>query len=406
MAILTDKVVATFTKKSFATIIEAVRGCLTLAQIRTRKTKVNGQNGIALEITKRGKGERTADNTFLLDLFTEFKTAQEDKGNSQKTIEFYLRGYFKLCEFIDMVYMKATAAKELGLPAPTKPTPLSDVSEKEAVNRAGGLFPISLLTTDGLERDYRKYLNNLGVNEQTIAAYFRAYRAIAYFAMEEGWIPRRKISIKQPEPPIKNCYTDDEIKRLVRKPKTDDFLENRNWVMVNYFLATGNRVSSVADLRIGDVDLDEGYITVNRQKNGKPTRIPLVKKITRILRAYIDDYRTEVNGVPVGLNEPLFCNLYGEKLSENGIKKAIANYNRSRNVEKTSVHLFRHTFAKKWIIDGGDLLQLEKMLGQSSLKMVQHYSNLYASDIKEQAEKHAVIAKTKGNGRKIRKRIV
>lgn len=377
-----------------------------MAQIRTRKTKVNGQNGIALEITKRGKGERTADNTFLLDLFTEFKTAQEDKGNSQKTIEFYLRGYFKLCEFIDMVYMKAPAANELGLPAPTKPTPLSDVSEKEAVNRAGGLFPISILTTDGLERDYRKYLTNLGVNEQTIAAYFRAYRAIAYFAMEEGWIPRRKISIKQPEPPIKNCYTDDEIKRLVRKPKTDDFLENRNWVMVNYFLATGNRVSSVADLRIGDVDLDEGYITVNRQKNGKPTRIPLVKKITRILRAYIDDYRTEVNGVPVGLNEPLFCNLYGEKLSENGIKKAIANYNRSRNVEKTSVHLFRHTFAKKWIIDGGDLLQLEKMLGQSSLKMVQHYSNLYASDIKEQAEKHAVITKTKGNGRKIRKRIV
>lgn len=377
-----------------------------MAQIRTRKTKVNGQNGIALEITKRGKGERTADNTFLLDLFTEFKTAQEDKGNSQKTIEFYVRGYFKLCEFIDMVYMKATAAKELGLPVPTKPTPLSEVSEKEAVSRAGGAFPISILTTDGLERDYRKYLTNLGVNEQTIAAYFRAYRAIAYFAMEEGWIPRRKISIKQPEPPIKNCYTDDEIKRLVRKPKTDDFLENRNWVMVNYFLATGNRVSSVADLRIGDVDLDEGYITVNRQKNGKPTRIPLVKKITRILRAYIDDYRTEVNGIPVGLNEPLFCNLYGEELSENGIKKAIANYNRSRNVEKTSVHLFRHTFAKKWIIDGGDLLQLEKMLGQSSLKMVQHYSNLYASDIKEQAEKHAVIAKTKGNGRKIRKRIV
>lgn len=377
-----------------------------MAQIHTRKTKINGKNGVAVEITKRGKGERTADNTSLLELFTDFQTAQEDKGNSQKTIEFYLRGYFKLCDFMDTVYIKAPIAKELSLPVPPKQTPLSDISEKEAFSRAGGQLPISLLTVDGLERDYRKYLNNLGVNEQTIAAYFRAYRAIAYFAMEEGWIPRRKISIKQPEPPIKNCYTDDEIKRLVRKPKTDDFLENRNWVMVNYFLATGNRVSSVADLRIGDVDLDEGYITVNRQKNGKPTRIPLVKKITRILRAYIDDYRTEVNGVPVGLNEPLFCNLYGEKLSENGIKKAIANYNRSRNVEKTSVHLFRHTFAKKWIIDGGDLLQLEKMLGQSSLKMVQHYSNLYASDIKEQAEKHAVIAKTKGNGRKIRKRIV
>ena len=68
--------------------------------------------------------------------------------------------------------------------------------------------------------------------------------------------------------------------------------------------------------------------------------------------------------------------------------------------------MFSHTFEKKRNVEGCDLLQLEKMLGQSSLKMVQHYSNLYASDIKEQAEKHAVIAKTKGNGRKIRKRVV
>ena len=341
-----------------------------------------------------------------MELFTDFQTAQEDKGNSQKTIEFYLRGYFKLCDFMDTVYIKAPIAKELSLPVPPKQTPLPDISEKEAFSRAGGQLPISLLTVDGLERDYRKYLADLGVNEQTIASYFRSYRAIAYFAMEEGWIPRRKITVKQPEPPIKNCYTDEEIKRLLRKPKTDDFIENRNWVLVNYFLATGNRVSSVADLHIGDVDLDDGYITVNRQKNGKPTRIPLVKKITRILRNYIDDYRTEVDGIPVGEDEPLFCSIIGEKLSENAIKKAIANYNRNRHVEKTSVHLFRHTFAKKWIVDGGDLLQLEKMLGQSSLKMVQHYSNLYASDIKEQAEKHAVIAKTKGNGRKIRKRVV
>lgn len=178
-----------------------------MAQIHTHKTKINGKNGVAVEITKRGKGERTADNTSLLELFTDFQTAQEDKGNSQKTIEFYLRGYFKLCDFMDTVYIKAPIAKELSLPVPPKQTPLSDISEKEAFSRAGGQLPISLLTVDGLERDYRKYLANLGVNDQTIASYFRAYRAIAYFAMEEGWIPRRKITVKQPEPPIKNCYT-------------------------------------------------------------------------------------------------------------------------------------------------------------------------------------------------------
>lgn len=378
-----------------------------MAIINAKKEEfvINGKPSprVAIEITKRGKGERTADNTSLFELFTEFNTAQEDKGNSEKTIEFYLRGYFKLCEFIRAQYINAPVAKVLGIPvAAEKLEPTSENAER----LIGVYYPISMLTIEGIERDYRRYLEGEGLGAQTIASYFRAYRAIAYFAMEEEWIPRRKITIKTPEPPIKNCYTDEEIKRLVRKPKTDDFLENRNWVMVNYFLATGNRVSSVAALKLKDVDLDDGYITVNRQKNGKPTRIPLVKKIIRILRQYIEDYRTEIDGIPVDEDEPLFCNIYGEPLSENAIKKAIANYNRSRHVEKTSVHLFRHTFAKKWIIDGGDLLQLQKMLGQSSLKMVQHYANLYASDIKIQAEKHAVISKTKGSGRKIRKRIL
>lgn len=84
-----------------------------MAQIHTRKTKINGKNGVAVEITKRGKGERTADNTSLLELFTDFQTAQEDKGNSQKTIEFYLRGYFKLCDFMDTVYIKAPILRKM-----------------------------------------------------------------------------------------------------------------------------------------------------------------------------------------------------------------------------------------------------------------------------------------------------
>ena len=378
------------------------KGLVHMAQIRTRKTKENGINLVDIELTKRGKGNRTADNTPLAVLFQDFLTVQEDKGNSEKTIEFYVRGFYKFCEFICICYVDLPSLRAIG----KSPDDISEIKPAKESYKRGAALPIALLTVDGLERDYRHYLTTIGLNAQTVAAYFRAYRAIAYFAMEEEWIPRRKIVVKEQEPPIKNCYTDEEIKKLVRKPKTDDFLENRNWVLVNYFLATGNRVSSVAALRIQDVDLEDGYITVNRQKNGKPTRIPLVKKIVRILRQYIDDYRTEIDGVPVGVDEPLFCNIYGEPLSENAIKKAIANYNRKRNVEKTSVHLFRHTFAKKWILDGGDLLQLEKMLGQSSLKMVQHYANLYASDIKQQAEKHAAIKKTKGNGRKIRKRIL
>jgi len=53
-------------------------------------------------------------------------------------------------------------------------------------------------------------------------------------------------------------------------------------------------------------------------------------------------------------------------------------------VQKTSVHLFRHTFAKKWILSGGDIFRLQKLLGHSSLEIVKEYVNIFGADLKAQ----------------------
>jgi integrase/recombinase XerD len=242
------------------------------------------------------------------------------------------------------------------------------------------------------------------VNNQTITSYLRDYRAIMYYCMEHGWIKPFKIVIKDIPTPIKDCYTQKEIDRLLRKPNTDNFTEYRNWVIVNYLLATGNRIQTIINIKVGDVDLEDGYININVQKNKKVSRISIISKMTNILREYISLYRTDDEGYTID-DEYLFCNKYGEKLSDNALKRAIAHYNQSRGVNKTSIHLFRHTFAKMWIISGGDIVSLQQMLGQSSNKMVQQYANLYASDIKEKAEQHSILsnAKTK-SGKTLRRR--
>ncbi|MCL2697847.1 MAG: tyrosine-type recombinase/integrase, partial [Oscillospiraceae bacterium] len=61
---------------------------------------------------------------------------------------------------------------------------------------------------------------------------------------------------------------------------------------------------------------------------------------------------------------------------------AIQTYNRNRGVEKTSIHLFRHIFAKNWIMNGGDIFRLQKILGHSSLEMVKEYVSMLGVDIK------------------------
>jgi integrase/recombinase XerD len=70
-------------------------------------------------------------------------------------------------------------------------------------------------------------------------------------------------------------------------------------------------------------------------------------------------------------------------LKSSSLNSAIRNYNLSRGVKKTSVHSFRHTFAKKWILNGGDAFRLQKILGHSSMKMVREYVNMYDEDLKK-----------------------
>lgn len=82
----------------------------------------------------------------------------------------------------------------------------------------------------------------------------------------------------------------------------------------------------------------------------------------------------------------LFCDSYGNGITKRSLQSSIQNYNNSRGVQRTSIHLFRHTFAKKWILNGGDVFRLQKMLGHSSLDVVKEYVNMFNADLQNQFE--------------------
>jgi integrase/recombinase XerD len=94
-----------------------------------------------------------------------------------------------------------------------------------------------------------------------------------------------------------------------------------------------------------------------------------------------------------GRNEYLFCDEFGGFLTENALRLAIRKYNTSRGVERTSIHAFRHSFARKYLVDcGGDAFTLQKLMGHSTLKMTRHYCNIFNSDLVENHELHSPLA--------------
>lgn len=268
------------------------------------------------------------------------------------------------------------------------------------------MLPLSALELDDFDSLYKEYiLGVLGNSEQTLNNLFRGWRAIAYFAMERDWIAKRKIHIKDIEPPIKNVYTQEEINRLLKRPNLDDFVEYRNWVIIKYLLATGNRISSISNLKVGDIDLDEGYANINYQKNRQPIRTPLTESIKAVLREYINNYRCDDDGYPL-TEDFLFPTIYGNKCDSVALGQSLAAYNKAHGVAKTSTHLWRHTFAKNWIVNGGDVLSLQKILGHKSLTMVRRYANLYSTDLKPKVEQFAPInsVKVKSGRKKLQRR--
>lgn len=58
---------------------------------------------------------------------------------------------------------------------------------------------------------------------------------------------------------------------------------------------------------------------------------------------------------------------------------------------RVSPHTFRHTCAKMYIMRGGDILSLQKLLGHSSLDMVRHYVELWGSDLQLMHKKFSPV---------------
>lgn len=170
---------------------------------------------------------------------------------------------------------------------------------------------------------------------------------------------------------IKEIYSPEELCVLLQKPAMaeQNFMSYRNWVLVNYFIATGNRPRSVSNIKIQDLELNSGYIKLTATKNKRQQLIPLEPRLCAILKEYLKVRQ----GTPT---DYLFCNQYGGHISENGIYHAICKYNKSHDIFKTSLCLFRHTFATLFMIySHGNIYKLSKRLGHSDTKITENYIN-------------------------------
>lgn len=257
-------------------------------------------------------------------------------------------------------------------------------------------MPITDFNED-VYNDYVLYLCSILDNDISINAYLRDLITTLHFLMNEGYLqPFKMQSIKTDKHNIE-CYTDEELTKLLKKPNLQQckFIEYQCWVMTNFLFSTGVRQRSLMNIKIKDIDFDNSVIYINVTKNRKPLIVPINRTMLTILKEFLT-YRQHNSN-----DDYLFCNVFGQQLVKSTCYHQLYEYNKRRGVNTTGIHRYRHTFAKQWILNGGNVVSLQKILGHSSLAITQNYINLLVSDVSKEVEQINLLDKF-GNKRYIK----
>lgn len=223
--------------------------------------------------------------------------------------------------------------------------------------------------------DYVTWASNRGNKPISINNTLKNFRVFLSFAVENKYLPSMpKIMLQKVDVEYKEPYTQAEIIKLLKKPDRRYFPLYRTWAAINFVMGTGCRAGTLVNIKIDDIDFQQRVVRYGHTKNRKYQVVPLPPQLIKVLREYLsirkgkdDDY--------------LFPNHSGQQWTVRAVTDALQEYNHSRGVEKTSVHLLRHTFATEYIKAGGSIVALEKQLGHSSLEMTKRYIAMSGIDL-------------------------
>jgi integrase/recombinase XerD len=314
-------------------------------------------------VKRKIKKSAGSDEVYLLDAFEEFIIEKEVRNLAPATIKNYELTFRLFCEFNE--------------------------------------FDNDTLTTEVELSNVYKWINTMKQEDVKISSinhYLRDLGVILHWYMDvdRGYIKPFKMPKLESQEEQPKLFSDEELELLLEKPRRNGtFVEWRTYTIVNWVLGTGNRASTICDVKINDINFSKREITLGHTKNKKAQIIPLSSSLETVLKEYIKMWRREAD-----TDGWLFPNVGEEKLTTNALRLSFATYCRNRGVERTNIHGLRHNFAKGWVRNNGNQFALQKILGHSKLTMTSKYVKLYSEDIKDDFDRFNPLDTIKRSSRR------
>jgi len=228
------------------------------------------------------------------------------------------------------------------------------------------------------------------VSAATVHGHVRTLRAFFNWLVAEGFIeasPARDLKPPKVCRKVVSTLSDEEIRAILGVLAPVNSSNARNQTIVMLLLDTGLRMGELINLKMGDVHMNEGLLKV--MGKGKKERIvPMGSNAQRALQRYLFRYRHKPFHLGI---DNVFLSVLGKPLTENSMKLIFSRLAKKSGVVRLHAHLCRHTFATRFLINGGDVCTLQQILGHSTLEMVRHYVNLATNHVAIQQQRFSPL---------------
>ncbi len=234
--------------------------------------------------------------------------------------------------------------------------------------------------------DFMGSLSDAGLAPASIARSIVALRMYFKYLQLEGVLRENRAELLGSQKlwqRIPSVLSPKLVDRFLQAPRISFSLYLRDRALLEALYASGCRVSEVAQLRIPDLNLDEGYAKV-KGKGSKQRMTPLGQPAIAAIRTYLSELRPKLMEGKTDYEHWVFVSRTGKPLRREAIWELVKKYALDAGIpDSISPHSLRHSFATHLLAGGADLRQVQEMLGHASIATTQIYTHVDQSRLKQ-----------------------
>ena len=226
------------------------------------------------------------------------------------------------------------------------------------------------------------------ITRATVAAFDRSVRAFCSFCVQEKLLPENPMKGRpraRPPRSLPDTLTFDEIHALLNACGEDP-MGRRDRALMLLMLDTGLRAGEVCALKAADLVLagDHGRVRVRAEnsKDREERTVPVSAETVKALRRYLEDRPAQAQALFVSVAAGT-RKLSADRLSGSGLNQLMRRRGEQADVvgKRKWCHIWRHTFGKDYVLAGGDLETLRRLLGHSNLETVRIYLGFRTEEV-------------------------